>query len=777
MNKEPIGLYLFRFVVGLAVVIFLGMLYWSSNLLEENLRGLRTELRDLKNEALTTRQEIQKIREDVLQTILDDQKNRQELLKAIVQNHHEIQTLKQAIQSGATPQPSKQTPNQQEAATPQDSTTSELKIALTENNPLFRNRPQIDPSLENLLKEDPFYAKTLKTLLPLNFKPWGTRRDATVLSNPPSLHPFIGLSPISDWVSQCSGAVATMEFGKYESLSPSMAIKMEERKIPNSLRTEFWIHLRRDLHWLPLKAEQFPPNVEIAAHFLRSHPVTAHDFKFYFDAIMNPHLGMGAQGAIALRNYLGNDKGGIEEIRVIDDLTFVVRWKAEDVVDATGKAVPRIKYIAKGWTGALRPLARFIYQHFPDGQKIIEDDTDPETYRNNSVWAQNFTEHWAKNIIVSCGAWIYDGITDEQIRFKRNPDFFDREAVLINDMSIAFRDNPDSIWQDFKAGKIDVYSLNATKLAEYEKFITSEEYAKQERQGLGIKRIDYVDHAYNYVGWNETSDLFKSKKVRQAMTMAIDRDRIIKQNLNQMGVPITGPAFVNSTSYDSSIKPLPFDPQAAKDQLAKEGWYDSDGDGILDKEINGKRVPFSFKLYYYVKNPITKTNCETIQSSLKEIGIDCKLQGSDITELTHVFSEKNFDAVYFGWALGTPPEEHRQLWHSSGAKEKNSSNAVGFANADADAMIDLLEYEYDPKKRVELYHKFHQIIHDEQPYTFLYSPKAILLYRDYVENVFIPIDKQKLIPGATVSEPDLRVMWLKDLAAEKKNEEKTEKVN
>ena len=58
---------------------------------------------------------------------------------------------------------------------------------------------------------------------------------------------------------------------------------------------------------------------------------------------------------------------------------------------------------------ALRPLAGFVYKYFADGKKILEEDQDPNAYRTSSVWAQNFSQHWAKNIIPSCGPWISMG--------------------------------------------------------------------------------------------------------------------------------------------------------------------------------------------------------------------------------------------------------------------------------------------------------------------------------------------------------------------------------
>lgn len=95
-----------------------------------------------------------------------------------------------------------------------------------------------------------------------------------------------------------------------------------------------------------------------------------------------------------------------------------------------------------------------------------------------------------------------------------------------------------------------------------------------------------------------------------------------------------------------------------------------------------------------------------------------------------------------------------------GAKEKGSSNYIGFMNKEVDSIIDQLDYEYDPKKRIELYHRFCRIIHDQQPYTFMYVPKITMLYRNYLKNVFIPSERQDLVPGANIAEPESSVYWL-----------------
>lgn len=686
MKKEPLGLYLFRFLLAFGLFAFMGMLYWSNSLIESDIKKIERNLKQIKKEISSLR------------------------FHAKENMYRKPSAIKKEIHA------------------------------------------HIDLSQKNLLQEDPFYLKTLPGLLPKDFQPHGIFQQASI-GKPHNLHPFSNWSHINSWISLCNVRLAKLKFGIYETMAPDMAIRLEERTNPETGLPEFWVFLRDGVFWEPLEQKYFP-NLELAPHFLKRHQVTAEDFKLFFDALMNPFVQN--PGAISLRNYFSS----ISEIEVIDTLTFIVRWKGETTKNKEGEEVKKIKYIARQWTGFLQPLASFVYKYFPDGEKILDEDSAPNTYRTNSVWAQNFSEHWAKNCIPSCGAWLFDGMTEREIRFKRNPQFYEPLAALGEKIVVSFKSTPDAIWQSFKANKLDTYNIQPDQLIELDDFLDSKQYVQQADKESSINQIHYLGRTYSYIGWNQSTPFFKSRKVRQAMTMAIDRQRIIDQNLNGLGIEITGTFSPHSKATDPSIKPWPFDPDLAKQLLEEEGWFDSDGDGVLDKVLDGKTVPFTFSLTYYVKNPLSKSICEYIATALKQIGIICNLHGVDIADLSATFEEKSFDAIFLGWALGQPPEDPKQLWHSTGAKQQGSSNGIGFMNEEVDAIIEQLQYEYNPEKRIALYHRFDAIIHKEQPYTFLFAPKSVMLYRNWVKNIFIPADRQDLIPGANVAEPVSSVFWL-----------------
>lgn len=635
---------------------------------------------------------------------------------------------------------------------------SHLKFSKSGSVPLVQKeiklkpRPHIDPSLPNLLQKDPYFTKTLPEQLGPHFSPKGIFRMATI-GSPHDLHPFSQWQQVAEWTNYCQGGIASQKFGFYEVLAQDFALKMELRNTDRPDRISFWVHLREGLLWQPLEQRHFPSDVALAPHFLQKHPVTAADFKFFWDALSNPHVDV--PDAVTLRLLLRD----IDNVEVIDDLTFVVTCKLTSHLDANNKPLMSLPYAVPFYVAQLRPLARFVYQYNSDGTKICPEDGKSDFYRISSTWAQRFATHFASRVIVSCGPWLFDGIDDTEIRFKRNPDHYLPSQALYEGLEVYFLETPDAVFRDFVSQEIDLCVLTPQNLLDLNRYLDSPEYKHKKASGKEVRRLDFLQRNYAYVGWNEKNPLFMNKKVRQALTLAIDRTRLIRQNLNGKGIEVTGPFFYGSGEYNPALMPLPYDPERAKLLLAEEGWFDSVGDGVLHKEIQGKDLPFRFSLTYYVKNPITKANCELIAQFLKEVNIDCRLNGVDIADLSQSFEDKTFDSLYLSWSIASPPEDPRQLWHSEGADVKGSSNMIGFRNVEVDRLIEKLQFETDPENRKKLSWRLHEVIYDEQPYTFLFSPTATLVWWTDIHNILIPKNRQDLVPGANVEQPSIMYSW------------------
>jgi ABC-type transport system substrate-binding protein len=268
-----------------------------------------------------------------------------------------------------------------------------------------------------------------------------------------------------------------------------------------------------------------------------------------------------------------------------------------------------------------------------------------------------------------------------------------------------------------------------------------------------------LSFGYSYIGYNMRRELFKDKRVRQALGMAVDTDKIIRYVMYDQAERITGPFVKQTDYYDKTIQPLTYDPEGALELLNEAGWK-KNSNGLLEK--NGKT--FSFTLITNNGNPIRKNILTIAQDSWRKIGIDVK---TDLVEWA-VFIGKyvntgNFDALILGWSMGIDPDLY-QIWHSSQTNPQQL-NFVGFKNLEADDLIVKIRQEYDFDKQVEYCHRLHRIIADEQPYTFLYVGKwtAVLDKKIVIKDILQSGEEkiQKITPTKTGSYTFYFNKWIK----------------
>jgi len=439
-------------------------------------------------------------------------------------------------------------------------------------------------------------------------------------------------------------------------------------------RLTYTIHLRRGITWHDVT------DPSTGRTFTRV-PVTAHDFAFYVDVIRNPGI-----HCEPVRNYFSD----LDRIEVLDDHTFRVIWREP-------------YFLSESMTLSLSPLPR----HFYDFDPSRPDDFNENDQRNR--------------MIVGCGPWIFDRWEKgSEVVFRRNEDYYGLKPHL---KRVRFRmiKEPNAALQALRKGEVDRTGL------------TTDQWTDQIGDALFAERFEKMQETrrvYFYIGWNLRRPLFADRRVRQAMTLLTDRERILRDVYRGLGRLVTGPFFIDSPGYDSSLEPYPFDPARARQLLAEAGWQDSNGDNILDKD--GQRLEFTFLLisnhpYYSRIAPIMKED-------MAKIGVIMNIVEMEWNVYTERLNEWNFDACGLGWSLSYEQDPF-QLWHSSEARKKKSSNHCGFENAEADQIIETARREFDAERRNALYRRFHAIIHEEQPYTFLVCPYSLSAIHTRYRNV------------------------------------------
>jgi peptide/nickel transport system substrate-binding protein len=230
-----------------------------------------------------------------------------------------------------------------------------------------------------------------------------------------------------------------------------------------------------------------------------------------------------------------------------------------------------------------------------------------------------------------------------------------------------------------------------------------------------FNRYKYLGFGYSYLGYNLQDWKFKDKLVRQALTMAINRESIVEGVLLGLGTVTDTPYKPDTYWYNHNVKKFPYDPEKAKQMLAEAGWKDTDGDGTLDKD--GK--PFEFTIITNHGNEIRKNAAIIIQRDLKKVGITVKIRVIEWAAfLKNFINKRKFEACLLGWGIGIDPSQI-DIWNSKKTGE-NELNFINYQNPEVDRLLDLGASTYNREERKKYYDQFQEIIAEDQPYTFLF---------------------------------------------------------
>ncbi len=243
---------------------------------------------------------------------------------------------------------------------------------------------------------------------------------------------------------------------------------------------------------------------------------------------------------------------------------------------------------------------------------------------------------------------------------------------------------------------------------------------------------------YSYIGWNQARrdsgrlepTHFADKRVRQAMTMLIDRERLLREVFRGYGKVATGPFAPGNPQADPEIAPWPFDVERAKALLAEAGFRDINGDGVLDGP-DGK--PFRFKLLYPSGAEVYEKLILFFRDSFARAGIVMEPDRQDWPVLVDRLNKSNFEAVTLGWS-STPESDPYQIFHSDQIKDEGD-NRTNYINKDLDSAISRARRTMVTDDRMKVWNEVHRIIHEDQPYTFLINRPYLRVMDKRIQNV------------------------------------------
>ena len=391
-------------------------------------------------------------------------------------------------------------------------------------------------------------------------------------------------------------------------------------------------------------------------------PFTAQDVMFTYQLMVDPKT----------PTAYGEDYKQVKKAEVLDDYTFRVTYP-QPFAPALGS-----------WTLAILP------KHLLEGQDITKS---PLARHPIGTGPFKFRE-WR---------------TGDKIILSYNPDYFEGRPYL-NGYIYLVKPDQATMFLELKAGNIDRMGLTPLQ----DKRQT--EYAKFQET---FNKYKYVSFAYTYLGYNLEDKRFADRRVRQALTYAINKKEIVDGVLLGLGQEATGPYKPGTWFSNPNVSRFDYNPEKAKALLAEAGWHPN-SQGILEKD--GK--PFEFTILTNQGNDLRVRTGEIIQRRLRDVGILVKIRTVEWAAFLKEFIDKGrFEAVLLGWTTGQDPDAF-DVWHSSKTKP-GELNFIHYNNPEVDRLLEEGRHTFDREKRRQAYFRFQEILAEDQPYTFLFVPDAL----------------------------------------------------
>ncbi|MEY4505373.1 MAG: hypothetical protein RL154_1674 [Pseudomonadota bacterium] len=383
--------------------------------------------------------------------------------------------------------------------------------------------------------------------------------------------------------------------------------------------------------------------------------ITADDAVFTFNTITSPKL---------FTPYSTSFRK-VASVEAKDGKTVVVKYKE-----------PYFKAI-EIWTMPLLP------------KHILQNDNDLMTSKFNS------------NPIGNGAYTLGKSENSQNIVLNANPLFLPHPAK-ISKINYVFLPDPSTEFLMLKTAKLDIGGLSPLQLERQIDKNFKKQYQIIERPGS----------SYSYLGFNLRLAKFQDKRVREALSLAIDRQELADILYLGHAKVATGPFLPGSFAYNENIKPPQKDIKRAKELLKAAGY--------------NEKNPLSFEIVTNSNNQIRVYATEMLRQQFAEVGVKVTTRSMEWQAfLNMVVSPRKFETVLLGWSMPLMPDAY-PIWHSEKDGRKGGFNLVGYKNLKVDELINKAEKSVDMSELSKLYKEMFAEIVSDTPYLFLFTPNQIM---------------------------------------------------
>ena len=394
-------------------------------------------------------------------------------------------------------------------------------------------------------------------------------------------------------------------------------------------------------------------------------PVTAADVEWSWLAQTHPDVAWG----------LVDSKENIALIEAIDDYTVRVTYHHQNVT--------QLSDLNEGLI-----LPRSVWSRLPF-----------------SEWREN--ADWFLDNLVSNGAFLLQTWDrQQQVVLRRNDLYIVPDRPYLD--AVVFRIVPQKVNQVGHLLSGDAQFVDHIPAAD----------ASRVSDTPGLQVLSFWARQYNFICWNTTRPLLHDVAIRQALTQAIDRQALVDALWFGHARVASSPIISSVWAHNPQLEPWPYDPATASDLLLQQGWRDTDGDGILDR--NGE--PFHFELMTNTSSAVRVDAAVMIQEQLRRVGIRTEIRRLEFNTLIERSQAQEFDAMLSGWTIDTSLDLD-YAFHSDSID--GGYNFGGFSDPRVDRLLEEIRHQTDATQKLEILVEVQELLHQLQPYTLLWEPQRL----------------------------------------------------
>jgi ABC-type transport system substrate-binding protein len=303
-------------------------------------------------------------------------------------------------------------------------------------------------------------------------------------------------------------------------------------------------------------------------------------------------------------------------------------------------------------------------------------------------------------------------------------------------------------WNKFLQGYYDTSGISSDSFDQAVKIsVEGETTVTPEMQARGIRLETSIATSSVYLGFNWLDPVVgglseRARKLRQAVSIAIDMEEFVSIFANGRGVPAQGPIppgifgyrdgrqGVNPVVYDWADNAPKRKPVEAAKRLLAEAGYPGGRD-----EKSGK--PLVLYLDVTGRGPDDKSRFDWYRKQLSKIDVQLEIRDTDYNRFQDKIRKGSEQMFIWGWNADYPdPENFMFLLQTSQGRTKfQGENSANYSNPEFDRLFDQMQVMENGPEREALIDSMYEILRRDAPWVWGYHPKTYSLNHAWLGNV------------------------------------------